>query len=114
MNRFRAAATHLGLSLLVASAIFLPVYFFWYPSALFDTAGGRDLFLLIAAVDVTLGPLLTLIVFRSGKKGLAFDLSIIAAMQLVALSYGVWVLFEARPPREAVEELLARPLKEEG
>jgi hypothetical protein len=97
MNRFQAAATHLALSVAIATAIFLPVYFFWYPSALFDTAGGRDLFLLIAGVDVVLGPLLTLVVFRGGKKGLAFDLAIIAAMQAIALSYGVWVLFESRP-----------------
>jgi hypothetical protein len=97
MNRFRAAGTHLALSVAVATSIFLAVYFVWYPDALFDAAGGRDLFLLIASVDVTLGPLLTLIVFKSGKKGLAFDLTLIATMQLVALSYGVWVLFETRP-----------------
>lgn len=97
MNRFRAAATHLALSFTIAAAIFLPVYFYWYPSALFDTAGGRELFLLIASVDVTLGPLLTLLVFKSGKKGLAFDLAVIGTMQVIALSYGVWVLFESRP-----------------
>jgi hypothetical protein len=97
MNRFQAAGTHLGLSIAIATAIFLPVYFYWYPSALFDTAGGRELFLLITSVDVTLGPLLTLIVFKSGKRGLAFDLSAIATAQLIALSYGVWTLFESRP-----------------
>jgi hypothetical protein len=82
---------------MVASTIFVLVYFFWYPHALFDTAGGRALFILIAGVDVTIGPLLTLIVFKRGKRGLAVDLSIIAVMQLVALFYGVWVLFESRP-----------------
>jgi hypothetical protein len=48
-------------------------------------------------VDVTIGPLITLIIFVPGKRGLAFDLVVIALLQLAALSYGVWVLYESRP-----------------
>lgn len=97
MNRFQAGATHLALSALIATAIFLPIYFIWYPDVLFESAGGRDLFLLIAAVDVTLGPLITTIVFRSGKWGMKFDLAVIGMLQVAALSYGIWTLFESRP-----------------
>jgi hypothetical protein len=97
MNRFQAGATHLAISALIATAVFLPVYFIWYPDVMFESAGGRDLFLLIAAVDVTLGPLITTIVFRSGKWGMKFDLAVIGILQVAALSYGVLVLFESRP-----------------
>lgn len=97
MNRFRAGAIHLAISAAVAAAIFLPIYFVWYPGVLFESAGGRELFLLVACVDVTLGPLITTIVFRQGKRGMKFDLAVIAALQLTALAYGVSVLFESRP-----------------
>ena len=95
--RVRAALIHLTLSAAVAAAVFLPIYFFWYPDVLFESAGGRDLFFLIVGVDVSLGPLITLIIFKPGKKGLVFDLIVIGLMQTAALTYGVYVLFESRP-----------------
>jgi hypothetical protein len=96
-NRWRAAPIHLALSALVAATIFAIAYFVWYPGAMFDAAGGRDLFLVIAGVDVTVGPLVTLIIFDPRKRWLKLDLAIIAAVQLVALGYGTYVLLEARP-----------------
>lgn len=48
-------------------------------------------------VDVVLGPLLTLIIFKSGKKGLKFDLSVIALFQVAALVYGTAVIYQERP-----------------
>jgi hypothetical protein len=96
-HRLRAALIHLSLSAAVAAAVFVPLYFLWYPDVLFESAGGRDLFSLIVGVDVTLGPLITLIIFKPGKKGLLFDLVVIAIMQVSALTYGVYVLFESRP-----------------
>jgi hypothetical protein len=95
--RIRAALIHLTLSAAVAVAVFLPIYFYWYPDVLFEGAGGRDLFLLIVGVDVTLGPLITLIIFKPGKKGLLFDLVVIGIMQMSALAFGVYTLFESRP-----------------
>lgn len=95
--RIRAALIHLTLSAAVALAVFLPLYFFWYPDVLFEGAGGRDLFLLIVGVDVTLGPLITLVIFKPGKKGLLFDLVVIGIMQTAALAFGVYTLFESRP-----------------
>lgn len=97
MNRFRAAGIHLGISATIATLVFLTVYFLWYPGALFDAAGGRDLLLLVLAVDVTAGPLLTLLVFVPGKKGLVFDLWVIAILQASFLAYGVWSTSESRP-----------------
>ena len=95
--RVRAALVHLTLSAMVAALVFLPLYFYWYPDVLFESAGGRDLFRLVISVDVTLGPLITLIVFKPGKNGLLFDLAVIGLLQVSALCYGVYVLFESRP-----------------
>ena len=96
-NRYRAAAAYLVASALVASLAFALIRFIWYPDALFEQFGGMQLFLLIAGVDIVLGPLIVFIIFVPGKKGLAFDLMVIALLQVSALSYGVWVLYESRP-----------------
>src|SRR5216110_724658 len=93
-NRYRAALIHFGLSSIVAGAAFVVVYFLWYAEPLFEGAGGKQLFILLAGVDVTIGPLITLIIFKPGKPGLKFDLVVIAMMQLAALVYGTHVVFE--------------------
>ena len=95
--RARAGGIHLALSALIATTVFLAIYLYWYPDVLFDLAGGRRLFILIASVDVTIGPLITFIIFVPGKRGLVFDLAAIAFLQMAALTYGVYVLFESRP-----------------
>lgn len=97
MTRWTASGIHFVLSALIAVLVLAAIRLVWYPGALFDAAGGLKLFLLIAGVDVVIGPVLMLIVFVPGKKGLRFDLVFIAAAQLAALSYGTWVLFESRP-----------------
>jgi len=96
-HRLIAGLIHLSLSAAIAAIVFLPIYFFWYPDVLYDYAGGRDLFLLIVSVDVTLGPLVTALVYVPGKWGLKFDLVFIGTLQALALAYGVYVLFESRP-----------------
>lgn len=95
--RVRAGLIHLALSAAIAVLVFLPIYFYWYPDVLFESAGGRDLFLLIAGVNVVIGPVITFIIFVPGKRGLLFDLVVIALAQTAALAYGAYVLFESRP-----------------
>src|SRR6266849_5322447 len=97
MTRFRAASLHLGISVMVCLVAVATMILVWYPPPLFQLLGGFELLLLLVGVDVTLGPLLTFVVFKSGKKGLRFDLSVIALVQLSALIYGASVVFVARP-----------------
>lgn len=97
MNRFRAFAIHFSISF----AIFLILLYFilvqWYPEPLFSTDGGWRVIRIITGVDLILGPLLTLIVFKAGKPGLKFDLSMIALVQICALTWGVWTTYNERP-----------------
>ena len=44
-----------------------------------------------------IGPILTLIVYKKDKPSLKFDLSVIVALQIAALSYGMHTVFEGRP-----------------
>lgn len=82
---------------MVGLVLFALSWFVWYPAPMLMAIGGHEIFLLVVGIDVVLGPLLTLVVFKSGKRSLTFDLAIIAALQIAALIYGVSTLLEARP-----------------
>lgn len=97
MNRWKASAIHLSICVFVAAVVLSATLLIWYPQPYFQALGGKKLLLVLIGVDVVLGPLLTLIVYRPFKKGLKFDLSVIAILQITALVYGVSVLFQARP-----------------
>jgi hypothetical protein len=98
-DRLRASAIHLGLSLAVAALAALLVFGLWYPYPYREISGGRELFLLVVAVDVIMGPLITLTIFNRAKPWaeLRRDLCIVALLQLGALGYGLWTVFVARP-----------------
>ncbi len=97
MNKFKAAGIHFLISVVIVSIVLAGMVLMWYPNQYFKLMGGLTLIITLACVDVILGPLLTLIVFKSGKKSLKFDLFCIAVFQTCALAYGVYVMFEARP-----------------
>lgn len=97
--RLRAAAIHLGISVLVASAAAWLVFAVWYPYPYREVSGGRELFTMVVTVDVILGPLMTLIIFNRAKprRELIRDLAVVALIQLAGLGYGLWSVFIARP-----------------
>jgi len=97
MNRFQASGIHLGISLVIAILVGCLIYFVWYPHPYFQVAGGSNLMLLIMGVDIVIGPLLTLVIYKAGKKGLRFDLACIAVLQAAAFLYGLSVIAQARP-----------------
>lgn len=95
--RFKAFLIHLGLSATIASLALVLVFCVWYPAPLQIATGVTSIFFLLLAVDVMLGPVLTLIAYKVGKKSLFFDMLVIACLQLAALSYGLWSVAEGRP-----------------
>jgi len=97
MTRWRAAGIHLLISVGIAAGVLALMLGVWFGPTLFEAMGGAGLALILIGVDVVLGPALTLAVFRSGKRGLKFDLAAIALFQLAALLYGCYVVALARP-----------------
>ena len=95
--RIKAFAIHLSASAFIACLCVILVFLFWYPAPLHTALDVTQIFLLLLLVDVCLGPLLTLVVYKVGKKTLVFDLIIILLFQLAALSYGLWTVYSARP-----------------
>jgi hypothetical protein len=97
MTKLRAFAIHLTASAIVVLAFLGVMFFVWYPTPYFETDGGWTVLRILAGVDVVLGPLLTLIVFKPGKPGLKFDMSCIVLAQLGALIYGGTIIYQQRP-----------------
>ncbi len=99
LGRLGAAGIHLAISLTFAALAAILVFVVWYPYPYREISGGRELFLIVVAVDVILGPLMTLAVFNTLKpqRVLRIDLALIAALQLAALGYGLWTVAVARP-----------------
>ncbi len=104
-ERLRAAAVHLGATLVVAALAAWLVFGLWYPHPYRDISGGRELFMLVVAVDVVLGPLLTFAIFSRAKPAaeLRRDVFVVVLLQLAALGYGLWTVFVARPAHLAFE-----------
>ncbi len=97
MSRWKAAGIHFLLSAFVAVAAIAVVVFVMFPPPYTGSAGAGKLLIILIGVDVTLGPLITLIIYRHGKPGLKFDLFVIAALQLSALIYGLTMIAGSRP-----------------
>lgn len=97
MTRWKAAGSHLALSILVIGGIAATAFFLWYPHGLYKVAGLDRILLVMLGIDLAAGPLLTLILYRPGKWGLKFDLAVVAIAQLAFLAYGLNTLKDGRP-----------------
>ncbi len=97
MTRWQASGVHLSICMVIAMTVVAIMLLVWYPAPFFGAMGGQKIVMMVIAIDVVVGPLLTLIVYEPLKKGLRFDLAVIAVLQISALLYGVSVLFQGRP-----------------
>ncbi len=96
-SRWQASGLHLLISAAIAAIAVAIMLGVWYPPPLFTAEGGSGLLIILVAVDIVIGPLITLIIFKAGKRGLRFDLAVIGIVQVSALVYGCYVMFVARP-----------------
>lgn len=96
-SRYQAFGSHLLGSATVAACCAALVFLVWYPGTLAYASGVTNIFLTLLAVDVVIGPVITLIVFDRKKKELKRDLLVVLMLQLAALSYGMHAVFSARP-----------------
>lgn len=95
--RIKYFLSHLLISLFIASASFFLIFYVWYPDPLQKALGVGELVVMMLVIDVILGPILTLIIAKQGKKSLKMDLTVIAVVQLIALLYGLYSIDKGRP-----------------
>jgi len=96
LTKWQAFTLHLVISLLVFATLVAAMWFFWFPGELFLLDGGWQGLKLVALVDLILGPLLTLVLYSPGKRGVMFDMCMIAAFQIGALVYGLYTTYDQR------------------
>lgn len=95
---------HLAISATLAVLVYILVFHFWYPKPLDKTFDIAHIFWMMIGIDVVLGPLLTLIVYKKNWKELRVDLTIIGLVQLAALGYAIYTMDAGRPAWLAFEK----------
>jgi hypothetical protein len=104
--RLKAFGLHLLASACALSLILGALYFGWYRWPGWRLADVTHVVVVLVGVDVVLGPTLTFIIARATKprRELARDISMIVAVQLVAMIYGSMSLWNGRPLYYAFSE----------
>ncbi len=96
-NRNNFFLSHLFISICIGLTVIGLIFLVWYPAPLAKAVGVTHISLMLVAIDVILGPILGFIVFKEGKKTLKMDLAVIIVLQLSALSYGIYSIYQGRP-----------------
>lgn len=97
MYRVRAFLIHFGISFAIFLALAYVLLFVWFPDFFFESDGGWEGMRIVIGVDLVMGPLLTFSVYRPGKPGLKFDLTMIGLFQAACLAVGLYIIYEERP-----------------
>ncbi|WP_395374621.1 hypothetical protein [Marinicella sp. W31] len=96
-DKLKACGTHFFFSAVIVLAFIALVYYIWFTPAFFVALDAFTPLKILILVDVILGPLLTFIVYKKGKKTLKMDLTVIIVLQIVALGYGAYSTYQGRP-----------------
>ena len=116
-EKFRAFAIHFLVTAVLGACAAALIFFVWFPSPFATMVGGTELFLLVVGCDMALGPLISLVIYNSRKsrRELITDYTIIGAVQLAALVYGVYIVAGTRPvyvafSKDRIEVVTAREI----
>ena len=96
-KRIKFFLGHLSASILIALCLSVIVFFYWYPWPLAKAVGVTHLFCMLLIIDLIIGPLFGLLVYKQGKKTLKFDLATVIVLQIAALGYGFYTIGQGRP-----------------
>jgi hypothetical protein len=97
--RFKAFGLHLLGSAIVLTLVLGGLYLGWYRWPGWYLTNVLHVATILGCVDLTLGPLVTLIIANPAKprRELARDIAVIACVQITALIYGAGALWHGRP-----------------
>jgi hypothetical protein len=104
--RFKAFGLHLLASAIALTLVLGTLYLGWYRWPGWYLADVLQVIMVLAGVDLAVGPLLTFVIARSSKprRDLTRDVAMIVAVQLCALIYGTVSLWNGRPLYYAFSE----------
>lgn len=87
----------LALSAVLLLMVLAVIRLLWYPGAHFAISGVSSQLWILAAIVIVIGPILSTLVFRPGKKGLRMDLWILGGIEVAAIVIAMAVLFQRQP-----------------
>jgi hypothetical protein len=98
-EKFAAFGIHFLVTLVLAACAAALIFFVWFPAPFEEMVGGTKLFMLVIGCDLALGPLISLVIYNSSKsrRELIVDYTLVGAIQLAALIYGISIVSVARP-----------------
>ena len=96
-KRIKFFLGHLSISFIVALLAIIIVFYIWYPAPLAKANGVSHVFIMMLAIDVVVGPLFTLLIYKEKKRTLKFDLGVIILIQISAFLYGFHTIAQGRP-----------------
>jgi len=102
--KLKVFSIHVAISATLMLILMSVMVLWWYPKGLFGIAGGWDGLKILLPIDMVLGPALTFLFYKPGKKSAVFDLSAIACVQLAALSYGIHAVYSQHPQALVLSE----------
>lgn len=86
-----------GLSAIALLCVYGVIRMFWYPGAYYEISGAAKQLWILVSIVIVVGPVLSTVIFRPGKKGLAMDIVILAAIELAALAAAMTLLYLRQP-----------------
>lgn len=97
--RARAFMIHLAISAIVLALVLGVLYAGWYQWPGWYLLGAFPVAAVLVTVDLGLGPLATLVIANPGKAKAEFrrDVLIVVLIQVSALAYGAFTLWNGRP-----------------
>jgi len=95
--RHKVLIAHIAISATILLVLLSIMVTFWFPKGLFGVGGGWDGLKILLPIDMVLGPTLTFMFYKPGKKSAVFDLTAIACVQAIALSYGIYAVYSQHP-----------------
>lgn len=98
-SKIKAALLHGVISLIVAFMAYLLIFHVWFQGELSEYLGGTKLFFLLVGIELSLGPLISLVIFdpEKDKRKMVMDYVVVGSIQLAALLYGVYSIALSRP-----------------
>jgi len=95
--KYKVALRNLYISQAIIISFILFAYYFWFPHSFVKMGGFYNTAGMLILVDLVLGPLLVLLIYKENKKYLRFDINVLLAIQLVAFLFGAYSLFLKHP-----------------
>ncbi|MEB3767269.1 TfpX/TfpZ family type IV pilin accessory protein [Acinetobacter sp. MD2] len=96
-SRMNIFLKYLLISTFMFFITMITVNFIWYPYPLNKILELNHILLIMFLVNIILGPILILVIYKKDRKKLLIDLIIIFSLQMMGLIYGVYTIAKVRP-----------------